>query len=289
MKFARLGDESQEFPAVVTADAVFDLRSVTTDIDGAFLSGGGRDAARAALEAGSLPEVPDALARIEASELRVGAPIARPSAVICIGMNYAAHAAESGSEPPTVPIMFLKTPNTVVGPNDAVAIPRGSTKTDWEVELGVVIGSRASYLDSPADAAAHIAGYVIANDLSEREWQLEISGGQWSKGKSAPGFSPTGPWLVTPDEVDAGNLRLRSWVNGEPRQYSTTADLIFGVDQIIWQLSQYLALEPGDLVMTGTPQGVALSGRFPYLKAGDVVELEIEGLGRQRQEFVAAG
>lgn len=289
MKLARLGAASEEFPVVVTDDAVFDLRPITADIDGAFLSGGGVDAARAALAAGRLPEVPDALARIEASELRVGAPIARPSAVICIGMNYAAHAAESGSQPPTVPIMFLKTPNTVSGPNDAVAIPRGSSKTDWEVELGVVIGKRALYLDSPADSAAHIAGYVIANDLSEREWQIEISGGQWSKGKSAPGFSPTGPWLVTPDEVDAGNLRLRSWVNGEPRQDSTTADLIFGVDQLIWQLSQYLALEPGDLVLTGTPQGVALSGRFPYLKAGDVVELEIEGLGRQRQEFTSAG
>jgi 2-keto-4-pentenoate hydratase/2-oxohepta-3-ene-1,7-dioic acid hydratase (catechol pathway) len=287
MKLARLGAVGTEIPVIIADDAVFDLRALTADIDGAFLAAGGVDAARAALEAGSLPEVPGALSDIAASEVRIGAPIARPSAVICIGMNYAAHAAESGSEPPTVPIMFLKTPNTVVGPNDDVAIPRGSTKTDWEVELGVVIGKRALYLDSPADAAAHIAGYVIANDVSEREWQLEISGGQWSKGKSAPSFSPTGPWLATADEVDAGNLRLRSWVNGEPRQDSSTADLIFGVDQLIWQVSQYLALEPGDLLLTGTPQGVALSGRFPYLTAGDVVELEIEGLGRQRQLFTA--
>lgn len=200
-------------------------------------------------------------------------------------MNYAAHAAESGSQPPEIPIMFLKTPNTVAGPNDEVEIPRRSVKTDWEVELGVVIRERALYLDSPADSAKHIAGYLVANDLSEREFQLEVSGGQWSKGKSSPGFSPLGPWLVTPDEVDARSLRLRSWVNGEPRQDSTTADLIFGVDHIIWHLSQFLALEPGDVVLTGTPEGVALSGRFPYLTAGDVVEIEIEGLGRQRQTY----
>ena len=185
--------------------------------------------------------------------------------------------------------MFLKTPNTVAGPDDTVEIPRNSTKTDWEVELGIVIGKRALYLDSVADSAAHIAGFVVANDLSEREFQLEISGGQWSKGKCAPGFNPTGPWLVTPEEVDHKNLRLRSWVNGEIRQDSNTADLIFDVDYIIWYLSQFMALEPGDLILTGTPEGVALSGRFEYLKAGDVCEIEITGLGRQRQEFVAAG
>jgi len=211
--------------------------------------------------------------------------VARPSAIICIGMNYAAHAAESGSLPPEVPIMFLKTPNTMGGPNDDVDIPRKSLKTDWEVELGVVISERALYLDSPADSKKYIAGYLAANDLSEREFQIEISGGQWSKGKSSPGFSPLGPWLVTPDEVDASNVRLRSWVNGEPRQDSTTADLVFDVDTIIWQLSQFLALEPGDVVLTGTPAGVALSGRFPYLTAGDVVDIEIEGLGHQRQVF----
>ena len=149
-----------------------------------------------------------------------------------------------------------------------------------------MISKHASYLDSPADSIDHIAGFVVANDLSEREFQLELSGGQWSKGKSAPGFNPTGPWLVTPDEVDYRALRLRSWVNGEPRQDSSTADLIFDVDYIIWHLSQFLTLEPGDLVLTGTPEGVALSGRFPYLRAGDVCEIEIDGLGRQRQLFV---
>jgi 2-keto-4-pentenoate hydratase/2-oxohepta-3-ene-1,7-dioic acid hydratase in catechol pathway len=155
------------------------------------------------------------------------------------------------------------------------------------VELGVVIGRRVSYLDSPEEAVDHIAGYVVANDLSERDWQLSISGGQWSKGKSAPGFCPTGPWLVTADEIDASNVRLRSSVNGQPRQDSRTSDLIFGIGHIVWELSQVLALEPGDLVLTGTPEGVALSGRFPYLAPGDVVELEIDGLGRQRQLVVA--
>lgn len=282
MKFARLGSIDQEKPAVLVDDRYYDLSGVTKDIDGTFFSTGGVESARVAVESRSLPAVESA------ESLRIGAPIARPSAVICIGMNYAAHAAESGSVPPEVPIMFLKTPNTVVGPNDTVEIPRGSTKTDWEVELGIVIGKRASYLTSPADSIDHIAGFVIANDLSERDFQMAASGGQWSKGKCAPGFNPTGPWLVTPDEVHYQNLALRSWVNGEARQDSTTADQIFGVDFIIWHLSQYLALESGDLVLTGTPAGVALSGRFPYLSAGDVCELEIEGLGRQRQQFIGS-
>ncbi len=285
MKIARLGPAGSETPVIVDGAKVYDLSSVTTDIDGPFFEGGGIGRARAALAAGALPELPELP---EADGLRIGSPIARPSAVICIGMNYAAHAAESGSAPPSVPIMFLKTPNTVVGANDDVPIPRASTKTDWEVELGVVILSRTSYLESPREARKRIAGFVIANDVSEREFQLEVSGGQWSKGKSAAAFNPTGPWLVTPDEVDDADLRLRSWVNGEPRQDSTTADLIFGVDYLIWHLSQFLVLEPGDLVLTGTPAGVALSGRYPYLRPGDVVDLEIDGLGHQRQTFVDA-
>ena len=282
MRFARLGPAGAEIPVVLDGDRAFDLRAITPDIDGAFLAGDGIGRAKAALERGALDEVADA------ASLRIGAPIARPSAVYCIGMNYAAHAAESGSAPPAQLVMFMKSPNTVVGPYDDVTIPRGSTKTDWEVELGVVIGRRASSLDSPAEARAHIAGYVTANDLSERDWQLNVSGGQWSKGKSAPGFCPTGPWLVTTDEIDADDVRLRSFVNGEPRQDSRTRDLIFGLDRIVWELSQVLALEPGDLILTGTPEGVALSGRFPYLAPGDVVELEIDGLGRQRQRYVSA-
>ena len=280
MKLARLGSVGSERPALLSDGSYFDISEFTPDIDGAFLSSGGVERVRSAAAAGALPLLDGA------EGARIGAPIARPGAVICIGMNYAAHAAESGSAPPTIPIMFLKTPNTVVGPNDAVAIPRRSVKTDWEVELGVVIGRRASYLDDPSQSIEHIAGFVVANDLSERTFQLEESGGQWSKGKSAAGFNPTGPWLVTPDEVDYRNLRLRSWVNGEPRQDSTTADLIFDVDFLIWHLSQYLVLDPGDLVLTGTPEGVGLSGRFPYLAVGDVCEIEIDGLGRQRQEFV---
>lgn len=281
MKFARLGAPGAEIPVLVEGDRSYDLRSVTSDVNGDFLAGDFRSRVAAAHAAHELPEIADAAA------LRIGAPIARPSAVICVGMNYAAHAAESGSQPPTIPIIFLKTPNTVVGPNDAVTIPRGSEKTDWEVELGIVIGARASYLDSPEESLAHVAGFVTANDVSERAFQIEVSGGQWSKGKIAPGFNPTGPWLVTPDEVDHHALGLRSFVNGEPRQDSNTSDMIFTVEHIVHHLSQYVALEPGDLILTGTPQGVALSGNFPYLAAGDVVEIEIDGLGRQRQEFVA--
>ncbi|MFC7404207.1 fumarylacetoacetate hydrolase family protein [Georgenia alba] len=281
MRLMRVGSPGAERPVVEQDGAVFDLEPLTADLDGAFLATDGIARVRAALNAGELSET-----SIEGE--RVGAPVARPSAVVCIGMNYAAHAAESGAEPPKRPVVFLKTPNTVAGPDDVAYIPRGSTRTDWEVELGIVIGRRASYLSSPDEARAHIAGYVTGNDLSEREFQIEVSGGQWSKGKCAPGFSPLGPWLVPAEEVDPTNLRLRSWVNGEPRQDSTTADMIFGTDEIVHDLSQYMALEPGDVVLTGTPQGVALSGRFPYLKAGDVVEIEVEGLGRQRQVFEQA-
>lgn len=281
MRLGRLGPVGSERPVVLDGERVLDLSGVTGDIDGGFLSGDGLARARDALAAGSLPEVPDA------AHQRWGAPVARPSAVICIGMNYAAHAAESGSAPPEVPIIFFKTPNTVAGPDDPVTIPRDSKKTDWEVELAVVVERRASGLDSPEQGLEHVAGFAVGNDLSERDWQLVASGGQWSKGKCAPGFCPLGPWLVTRDEVDHRSLRLRSWVNGEPRQDSTTADMVFGVEHLVWDLSQYLTLEPGDVILTGTPQGVALSGSYPYLQAGDVVELEIEGLGRQRQEFRA--
>jgi 2,4-didehydro-3-deoxy-L-rhamnonate hydrolase len=281
MKFARIGAPGKEVPAVLHHNKYYSLEGVAADIDADFWESDGPGQAASALAARELPE-------LTVDGDRIGAPIARPSSVICVGMNYAAHAAESGSAPPTVPIIFHKAPNSVAGPFDDVAIPRGSSKTDWEVELGVVIGRRASYLESPAQARDHIAGYVTVNDLSERTFQLEVSGGQWSKGKSCAGFCPTGPYLVTPEDVDASNLELRSWVNGDIRQDSSTRDLIFGVEQIIYDLSQFLVLEPGDLICTGTPEGVALSGRFPYLKAGDVVEIEVAGLGRQRQEFFQA-
>lgn len=283
MKLMRLGPLGHERPAVRDdGGAVFDLAPLTADIDGAFLAGGGIERAREALAAGRLPW-------IDAHGLRVGAPIARPSAVICVGMNYAAHAAETGAAPPAAPVVFLKHPNTVVGPDDEIRMPPGATRVDWEVELAVVIGQRASYLASPTDAVGHIAGYAVANDVSEREYQIEHSGGQWSKGKCCETFNPLGPWLVPAADVDdVTSLGLRSRVNGSPRQASTTADMIFDVARIVWELSHYMVLEPGDLINTGTPEGVALSGRFPYLTDGDVVECEIDGLGRQRQLVKAA-
>lgn len=276
MKLQRIGEPGAERPIVVDGDQAYDLRSLTADIDGDFLAADGIDAVAAALAAEQLPG-------IDIAGERIGAPIARPQAVWCIGMNYAAHAAESGSAPPKTPVLFFKTPNTVVGPYDDVVIPRGSQRTDWEVELAVVIGRRARYLDSVDEALEHIAGYTISNDVSERAFQLEQSGGQWSKGKCCETFNPLGPALVPRDRLDAGNLRLRSFVNGEPRQDSSTADLIFDVGYLVWHLSQYAVLEPGDVINTGTPAGVALSGRYPYLRDGDVVEVEIEGIGRARQ------
>jgi 2-keto-4-pentenoate hydratase/2-oxohepta-3-ene-1,7-dioic acid hydratase in catechol pathway len=249
----------------------YDLSPVIQDIDAAFWS------SLAEVRA-ALPTLP----RIDISGLRIGAPIARPGALLCIGVNYTAHAAESGVSPPAEPVLFYKASNTLAGPYDDVPIPPGSKKTDWEVELAVVIGRRARYLSDVDAALACIGGYAISNDLSEREFQLERSGGQWSKGKSCEGFNPMGPWLVTADEVHPQKLGLRSWVNGEPRQDSSTADMIFSVAYLVWHLSQFTVLDPGDVINTGTPQGVALSGRFPYLKDGDVIELEVDGLGRQR-------
>ncbi|WP_155372444.1 fumarylacetoacetate hydrolase family protein [Catellatospora vulcania] len=280
MKFMRVGAPGAEKPVLLSGGRHYDLSPVTPDIDGAFLAADGVGRVRAA--AADLPE-------IDVTGLRVGAPVARPGVVLCVGQNYAAHAAESGAPSPTTPIVFYKAPNTVVGPYDEVLIPRGSTTTDWEVELAVVIGRRARYLDSPAQALDHVAGFVVSNDVSERDFQLQQSGGQWSKGKSCETFQPLGPWLVTPDEVaDVQGLGLRSWVNGEVRQDSTTKDMIFDVAYLIWHLSQYTVLDPGDVVNTGTPQGVALSGRFPYLAAGDVIEVEIDGLGRQRNVMAQA-
>lgn len=276
MRFMRLGEPGAEIPAVTDGVTTWDLRPLTADIDGAFLAADGLARAEAAASAGDLPG-------LDPAGLRVGAPIARPEAVICIGMNYAAHARESGSEPPTDIVVFYKHPNTVVGPYDDILLPPGSTTTDWEVELAVVIGTRARYLDSPEQALDHIAGFAVANDVSEREYQLQRSLGQWSKGKSFETFNPLGPWLVPAAEVgDGSGLGIRSRVNGEARQDSSTSDLIFSVAEIVYRLSRFTVLEPGDLVNTGTPEGVALSGRFPYLAVGDEVEVEIDGLGAQR-------
>ncbi|HLU71766.1 MAG TPA: fumarylacetoacetate hydrolase family protein [Nonomuraea sp.] len=276
MKLLRVGPAGQERPVVMDADG--NLRDIgEPDIDGAFLASGGVARVREALARGSLPVV-------EAGDLRIGAPVARPGKVVCIGLNYRDHAAESGAEVPAEPVVFMKAADTVIGPYDEVLVPRGSVKTDWEVELAAVIGTRARYLESHEEALAAIAGYAVANDVSEREFQLE-RGGQWDKGKSCETFNPLGPWLVTADEVgDPQDLAMRLWVNGELRQNGTTKDMIFEVAEIVRYLSRFMVLEPGDVINTGTPAGVAmgLPGQ-PYLRAGDVVELEIEGLGRQRQ------
>ena len=247
------------------------------DIDGPFLAGGGLDRVRAALDGDDLPVV-------DTEGLRIGAPVARPEKVVCIGLNFRDHAAESGAAIPEEPVVFMKAPNTVVGPFDEVLVPRKSVKTDWEVELAVVIGKTARYLESHEDALAVIAGYAISNDVSEREFQLE-RGGQWDKGKSCETFNPLGPWLVTADEVaDPQSLGMRLWVNGELRQDGDSKNMIFGVAEIIRYLSWFMVLEPGDVINTGTPAGVALGmPDHPYLRDGDVMELEIDGLGRQRQ------
>ena len=276
----RLGPIGQETPAIEVDGVVYDLRPLTADIDGAFLAADGIGRAREAAR-GSLPVLPDA------AGLRFGAPIARPMAVLCIGQNYAAHAAESGNAAPTTPILFFKHPNTVVGGFDDLVLPKGSAKVDWEVELGVVIGKRASYLDSVEDALDYVAGFTVSHDVSERTWQKDLSGGQWSKGKIAAGFNPLGPGLVPADEVDPQALRIWSTVNGEKRQDSSTADMVFSVAYLVWHLSQFTVLEPGDLLNTGTPEGVAMSGRFPYLAAGDTIELGIDGLGAQAQRVVS--
>jgi len=269
MRLARHGAPGAERPIVSGPDGAWrDLTPIAQDITGAVLGA-------LTFDVTGLPVV---------SEVgRFGPPIV-PGKIVCIGLNYRDHAAETGADIPAEPILFLKTADTVVGPDDDVVIPRGSTKTDWEVELGVVIGSQARYLGSPDEAMACVAGYVLSNDVSEREFQLE-RGGQWDKGKNCETFNPLGPWILTADEVpDPQALGLRLSVNGVPRQDGSAEQMIFGVHYLVWYLSQFLVLRPGDVINTGTPAGVAL-GRAdkPYLRAGDVVELEIDGLGRQRQ------
>ncbi|SCF18578.1 2-keto-4-pentenoate hydratase/2-oxohepta-3-ene-1,7-dioic acid hydratase (catechol pathway) [Micromonospora haikouensis] len=279
MELFRFGAPGKERPAVRHEGREYDLTALTADLDGSFFETDGIERVAAALAA-------DTLDPVDTAGQRIGAPIARPPAVVCIGMNYAAHATESGAAPPQYPVVFLKHPGCVVGPDDDVILPLGSTKTDWEVELAVVMKRTPRHLTDPADALDYVAGYALANDLSERAFQIEVSGGQWSKGKCAETFNPLGPVLRPASELDPGRLRLRSWVNGEPRQDSSTADMIFSVPDLIVHLSQHMLLMPGDVVNTGTPEGVALSGRFPYLRVGDVVALEIEGLGRQEQTVV---
>lgn len=284
MYLMRLGSVGSEKPVARIDDTHYvDLSDVVDDFDEAFFGGGGLE--RIAPIVAERTAAGDSLAF---GDERIGAPFARPHQILCIGLNYSDHAAETGQAVPAEPILFTKSPNTLIGPNDDVRIPRGSTKPDWEVELGIVIGKRTSYLDSVEDAADAIAGYVVVNDVSERAFQLEL-GGQWSKGKSAETFNPAGPWLVTPDEIaDVNSLGMWLDVNGTRRQDGSTATMIFDPLFIVHYLSQFLVLEPGDLINTGTPPGVGM-GLSPqiWLRAGDVMELGIEGLGAQRQNVIA--
>lgn len=283
MRLIRFGTAGQERPGVLIDDAsALDASPITADFDASFFAGGGLDRLQAAVNDESLETV-------SISGVRLGAPIARPPSILCIGLNFRDHAEESGMAIPDEPILFGKKTNTMVGPDDDVLIPRRSERTDFEVELGLVMGAEARYLESPEAAADVIAGYAISHDISEREFQLE-RGGQWIKGKSSETFNPLGPWLVTPDELgDIGDLGMRLWVSGELMQSGTTADMIFDPQYLVWYLSQFMVLEPGDLINTGTPAGVGLGQTPPrYLQPDDVVEIEIDGLGRQRQECRSA-
>ncbi len=279
MRLLRLGQPGAEKPAVLVDDDHYvDLSDVVHDFDEAFFASG-RIAELAALAAGRAAQ--------PIGNQRIGSPIARPHQILCIGLNYADHAAETNQKVPVEPILFTKSPNTIQGPNDDVLVPRLSQKMDWEVELGVVIGKRCSYLADEAAALDAIAGYTVVNDLSEREWQVERQG-QWSKGKSAPTFNPAGPWLVTPDEIDdVLALGMYLDVDGVRRQTGSTATMVFTPAFLVHYLSQFLTLEPGDLINTGTPPGVGL-GLNPqvFLHGGEVLTLGIDGLGSQRQLVV---
>ncbi|QHC67754.1 fumarylacetoacetate hydrolase family protein [Rathayibacter oskolensis] len=279
----RLGPRGAEVPVLSVGGVAFDLRPVLSDVSPAALRERTLDDALAAHAAGRLSPLEGA------ADLRVGAPLAAPGKIVCIGLNYRDHAAETGAELPAEPVVFMKDPSTIGGPSDPVLIPVGSTKTDWEVELGVVIGRTARYLDSPDDALAHVAGYVLSHDVSEREFQLE-RGGQWDKGKSCETFNPLGPWILPAASVpDPQDLRLRLSVDGVARQDGTTASMVFPVAHLIWYLSRFMVLHPGDLINTGTPAGVALGlPGTPYLRAGAVVELSIDGLGVARHAFEQA-
>ena len=284
MKLLRVGPPGAEIPAVLIDDERFLDVSSGGDFNEAFFA------------SGKLDQLPALVAQLQAdgatpqslSGHRIGAPICRPHQILCIGLNYADHAAETGAEIPSEPIIFTKSPNTLVGPHDSIRLPRKSAKTDWEVELGIVIGQRSSYLLDAADGMKHIAGYMVCNDVSEREFQLERQG-QWSKGKSCETFNPAGPWLVTTDEIlDPINLSMELSVNGATMQKSSTRQMVFQPGFLVHYLSQFMVLEPGDVINTGTPPGVGMGSTPPrYLQEGDIVELEIEGLGSQRQTVVA--
>lgn len=271
MRIARIGELGFEKPAVVQGDQYILVDSLISDWS------------RETLDAGAISKVAAAdlssLPRVAKGSIRIGAPINRPTKVICVGLNYLGHIKETNADTPAEPVIFMKAPDSVVGPNDDIVIPPKSTATDYEVELAIVIGKRALYLDSPAQSQSHILGYTISQDVSERHWQIERSG-QWVKGKSFPTFNPIGPEIVTGEELNANNLHLWCSVNGVMKQDSNTDDLLFGIDHIVWYISQFMELFPGDIINSGTPFGVGLGFKPPvYLKGGDLVKTGIEGIG----------
>jgi 2-keto-4-pentenoate hydratase/2-oxohepta-3-ene-1,7-dioic acid hydratase in catechol pathway len=284
MRIARLGPINQEKPAVIVSDteAVF-IDDVISDFNRIELE----NSAISKVEKLDLSSRP----KVKISDFRIGSPVARPTKVICVGLNYAKHAVESGMTAPAEPVIFMKAPDTVIGANDDVVVPPNSQKTDYEVELCVVIGKNALYLKSPEDAAAHILGYTISQDISERHWQIERSG-QWVKGKSFPTFNPMGPWIVTKDELaknglDPSNLALSCTIDGEVRQNSRTDDLIFGINHCVWYISQFMELKAGDVINTGTPAGVGMGFKpEKYLKGGENIVTTIEGIGTIKNKVV---
>ena len=280
MKIARLGAFGKEKPAVVVSEtqAVF-VDDVINDWNRTELENGAFEKVKA-LDLSNRQKV-------NLSDFRLGSPVARPTKAICVGLNYAKHAKESGAEPPKEPVIFMKAPDTVIGGFDDIVIPPNSIKTDYEVEICVVIGKNALYLESPEKAQEVILGYTVSQDVSERHWQIERSG-QWVKGKSFPTFNPVGPWIVTKDEFDPRDVRLWSKVDGEKRQDSRTSDMIFNINHCVWYISQFMELKAGDIINTGTPEGVGM-GHKPekYLKAGQVVETGIDGLGTIKSKVVS--
>jgi 2-keto-4-pentenoate hydratase/2-oxohepta-3-ene-1,7-dioic acid hydratase in catechol pathway len=280
MRLLRIGERGAERPALLDSQAkVRDLSGITRDITPEWLAGGGL----AKLRSVNIAQLP-----LIDSPQRIGAPVSRVGKIVAVGLNYSDHAAETGQEVPREPILFLKAGHTVQGPNDVIRLPRGSTKTDWEAELGVIIARRATYVGE-AEALDYVAGYCVCNDVSERAFQLE-RGGQWDKGKNCETFGPVGPWLVTQDEVaDPQKLRLWLEVNGRRFQNGTTATMIFGVRFLVHYISQFMPLEPGDVISTGTPPGVGLGQKPPvYLRAGDRIDVGIDGLGEQHQRVIAS-
>lgn len=280
MKIARLGEFGKEKPAVVVSEtqAVF-IDDVISDWNRTELENGALEKVKK-IDLASKPKV-------NLSDFRLGSPVARPTKAICVGLNYAKHAKESGAEPPKEPVIFMKAPDTVVGGFDDIVIPPNSIKTDYEVEICVVIGKNSLYLESPEKAKEAILGYTISQDVSERHWQIERSG-QWVKGKSFPTFNPVGPWIVTKDEFNPSDVRLWSKVDGEKRQDSKTSDMIFNINHCVWYISQFMELKAGDIINTGTPEGVGM-GHKPekYLKAGQVVETGIDGIGVIKSNVVS--